>query len=150
MKLAWAVIASIGFGFSCCEDKIEPKSSSGFVIKTGQACGWCAGADTLTITEEISQYYFKSCDDTNTKDYEVSTDRETWNELLADFDYATFSEIEVNTCQICSDGCDTWISVQNYDMAPHLIRFVETSPEIEPIREFVNKLQTLRVEFKNK
>jgi hypothetical protein len=77
----------------------------------------------------------------------MNTDREKWNELLENYNWADFIQVNVNTCAVCADGCDTWIFIQNNDVV-HQIRFTDNSPEIEPIRIFVQKLDALRKAFK--
>jgi len=136
------------FGFSCHENEEENCDTfNDFVIKTGSACGWCAGADSLSMTKVKSTYTFTSCDETKDKETVLNTNREKWNELLESFNWNDFTQINVNTCAICADGCDTWIFVQN-NGAVHQIRFTDNSPEIEPIRTFVEKLDALRKEFR--
>jgi hypothetical protein len=151
MKSTWAVMALFVLCFSCDDEKATRKTSQRFLLKTGQACGWCEGADTLVITAEILQYDFTDpCDGPRSKHSEEPNTTEKWNALLAELDYEAFAEVNVNTCQLCADGCDTWISIQKNDMEPHVIRFVETSPEIEPVRGFVEKLHALYATVRHK
>jgi hypothetical protein len=136
-------------GFSCHENEEVGNCYpfNDFVIKTGVVCGWCAGADSLSMTKAMSNYIFTSCDETMDKETVMNTNREKWNELLESFNWDDFTQINVNTCAMCADGCDAWIFVQN-NGAVHQIRFTDDSPEIEPIRTFVEKLDALRKEFK--
>ena len=118
------------------------------VIKTGQECGWCGGMDSLTITKLNSSYAFDSpCPEIEDKKRNAKTDSTEWNELLATLDWDEFNQVQVETCAVCTDGCDTWISVEKNHQT-HRIRFTEYSTEIEPIRPFVEKLDSLIEEFR--
>ena len=130
---------------SCEEDDDKPVD---IVIKTGQECGWCVGADSLIITKLNSTYaYYNPCPGIEEKNLNANTDADEWNELLATLDWDEFNQVQVNTCALCADGCDTWISVEK-DRKTHRIRFTENSTEIEPIRPFVEKLDSLIEEFR--
>lgn len=136
-KIIPVVMLFCSLGFSC-ED--ENKTNPDFIIKTGRDCGWCGGSDSLVITEFKSHYVFGNpCDETKNKIKITETNRSEWNELLNTLNWEEFKKVNVNTCAVCADGCDTWILIQNQQMT-HQIRFTENSPEIEPIRTFVEKL----------
>jgi len=129
-----------------CDDDKETKHE--LVIKTGRECGWCGGADSLVITKSISHYIFDhGCDDAEDKEVEEETSDKNWHELLSSLNWNEFTQVNVNTCALCADGCDTWIWIQNNDSI-HQIRFTENSPEIASIQTFVEKLHELHAEFK--
>ena len=132
------------FGTSCeDEDRVE------IVIKTGQECGWCAGGDSLVITKFSSSYKFRSpCDEPADKEKDAKTNRADWDELVAALNWDDFKKVNVNTCALCADGCDTWINIEN-NRETHHIRFTDSSPEIEPIRTFVEKLKAMHEEFRH-
>jgi hypothetical protein len=131
-------------GFSCEDDKKSPL----IVIKTGMECGWCGGADSLVITKQTSFYEFVNpCDATKNKKTEESTSRSEWSDLLGSLNWDEFTKVNVNTCALCADGCDTWIFIQNGHIT-HQIRFTESSSEIDPIRIFVDKLEAIHEEFR--
>ncbi len=120
------------FGFFCHNDDMEDGGPDVLVIKTGQECGWCGGRDSLIITELKIDYNFTNpCDSEKNKTRKSNTNREKWNELLESFNWNDFTQVNVNTCSVCVDGCDTWISIQNGGLV-HQIRFTENSPKIEP------------------
>lgn len=131
-------------GFSCDDDKKGPL----IVIKTGMECGWCGGTDSLMITKHTSIYDFRNpCDATKNKEIQEGTSRAEWSDLSGSLNWDEFANVNVNTCALCADGCDTWIFIQNGNRT-HQIRFTETSPEIEPIREFVEKLEAIHERFR--
>jgi hypothetical protein len=120
---------------------------SGTIIKYGYACGWCAGIDSLTISSNdlwfISQ---KPCDNVTKVEHKSLTGEEK-DDLFNSLNINEFSKIELNTCNICVDGCDHWISVKN-DSFYHLIRYgFEDSITLSSIRIFIGKLDMLKAKF---
>ena len=132
-------------GMSCDDDDDDDDEPIDIVIRTGQECGWGAGRDSLTITKLNSSYAFQSR--IEDKKRNANTNPKDWNELLATLDWDEFNKVQVNTCAMCADGCDTWISVEK-NRETHRIRFTESSTEIEPIRPFVEKLDALIEAFR--
>lgn len=141
--IAYVTILLLLTGLSCEDDG----DSSKHVIKTGKACGWCAGADSLVVTRTHLSYDFATCDESKNKNIDEATNREQWNDILRSLDWNAFKSINVNTCALCADGCDTWIVVEN-NKESHQIRFTENSPEIEPVRAFVEKIRTLHEKYR--
>jgi len=133
--------------FASCD---EGGASSTIVIKTGRECGWCGGAESLVITKTISDYIFNNaCEKSKGKEIHEKTDSKEWHELLSTLNWNDFVKVDVNTCALCADGCDTWIWIQNGETV-HQIRFTENSPEIDPIRTFVEKLGTYYEKIRTK
>lgn len=130
-------------GLSCEDDGDDSR----FVIKTGKACGWCAGADSLVMTKTYLKYSFVACDESKNKNIDEATNRDEWNEVLSSLDWNAFKAVNVNTCALCADGCDTWIVVDN-NKESHQIRFTENSPEIEPVRAFIEKVRALHERYR--
>ena len=146
--LSLTIILCLG-GMSCDDDDDKNYDEhADIVIKTGQQCGWCGGMDSLTITKLNGSYAYDSpCPEIADKKRNAKTDSTEWNELLATFDWNEFNQVQVETCAVCTDGCDTWISVEENHQT-HTIRFTEYSTEIEPIRPFVEKLHAVIEEFR--
>jgi len=119
------------------------------IIKYGTTCGWCGGADTLFISENVTVYkFYNPCYDNDYQKNET-TSKDEWNDLLATFNLEDFLEIDINTCYYCADGCDDWIYVQN-DTVSHQIRYgFRDSTEIKTIRPFVDKLESQRIKYVN-
>lgn len=136
----------ICFSAACDDDKND---SRGLIIMTGIACGWCSSPDSLAVTSQKSTYDFKGvCGEPN-RSITENTQSEVWTELRASLNWDDFKAIDVNTCALCADGCDTWIRIQN-GTESHYIRFTDSSQEIEPIAVFVNKLKALHQQFREK
>lgn len=145
MRTIILTVAVFCFLGSSCEDE---KNGHHIVIKTGRACGWCGGSDTLTITKAVSAYDFTNpCDENKNKEREEQTAPGEWSELLGTLNWNDFKKVNVNTCALCADGCDTWITIQNGPLT-HQIRFTENSVEIEHIRTFVERLKAHHEEFR--
>ena len=146
MRILLPLAALCWLAFAACDD--DKETNHEFIIKTGRACGWCGGADSLVITKTTSHFSFDNpCDDTKDKDVKEQTDKTKWHDLLSSLNWNEFKEVDVHTCALCADGCDTWIWIQHNDTI-HQIRFTDGSPEIAPIHTFVEKLGVLQEEFR--
>jgi hypothetical protein len=123
------------------------KSGKGLKITIGSVCGWCAGGDSLFITESGTSFTrFIPCGG-NGYAKDTITNPNEWNELLEKLDLAEFKKITINTCYLCVDGCDTWILVKN-DTFSHRISFgYNDTVALENIRPFVDKLKKIRDRF---
>jgi len=133
--------------FAACDDD---GNNNKVVIKTGKECGWCGGIDSLVITKSSSDYIFNNpCEKSMGREVHEKTVSKEWHELLSALNWNEFTQVNVNTCALCADGCDTWIWIQNGDSV-HQIRFTENSPEVESIRTFVEKLGAYHEKFRTK
>jgi hypothetical protein len=144
--LILSVLILLFFGASCDDDTNDSRS---IIIMTGKACGWCAGADSLMISNDKIRYEFSGVCGKPNKSITENTQPEEWRELRASLNWDEFKKVNVNTCALCADGCDTWIRILNGGDS-HYIRFTSSSPEIEPIKVFVDKLKALHQAFQQK
>jgi hypothetical protein len=134
----------------CCEREnvIPDNENSRLRMVIGTACGWCAGTDSLVITKDSVIYKFISPCDNNDYTTDSVTNPNDWNDLVNLLDTDEFTEIDINTCYVCVDGCDTWISVKG-DSISHKIRFGHRdSIAVQNIRPFINKLDSIRNGFR--
>lgn len=130
-----------------CEFKSEIDNSEMF-ITIGTTCGWCAGTDSLVITKTNMNYTLAAICDKSGKKISKSTPDSIWQKLNGLYDQSKFEKININTCNVCADGCDTWIRVQHGDFN-HIIRFGSYQDTVLfPIWEFVEKLNDLKNEYK--
>lgn len=133
-----------------CQDEqtIKPKVHADIVIKTGVICGWCSKNDTLSISDNSVRYVnYTQCNNINPaveKTAELS-DSEL-NSLLSSLDFNEFKKINLNTCNVCVDGCDTWISI-NKGSESHMIRFTGNESELQPVRTFMDQLNALKTNY---
>lgn len=137
------------FSFSCVYDNLEEKSAdANLVIKTGTVCGWCAKNDTLTLSDTHVRYVnYTNC--SSSKPTLEKTGELTASELqtllnLLDFD--ELNKLELNSCNICVDGCDDWISFKNGTQT-HFIRFGANDAKLQPIKAFVDQLNVIKSQY---
>lgn len=143
IKMLLFTLFSAVFFISCSQVKNSAESED-IVLHIGSACGWCAGTDSLYISYPKLHYEYKpGCGEKGLiKDSIIS--KEDWNALVATLDMAAFNKITLNTCAVCADGCDTWISVKKGN-AYHKITFDYTDHEqLNPVRTFVDRLIALK------
>jgi hypothetical protein len=124
--------------------KDEGLEENGLIIKMSGSCGWCGGYDSLKISESAIYYAFNDpCGDADSSNNWV-TNKDDWNELIGLLDLLEFKKVNVNTCYVCVDGCDTWISVKS-EYFFHEIRFGDyDSLTVQPIQPFIDKLYDIR------
>jgi hypothetical protein len=133
---------------ACTENRNELDLKTNKVeISMCSICGWCAGGDSLLVTQEKT--YFESNTECGkiTKNREIETPENDWDELLKLLDKEEFQKIEINTCNVCVDGCDTWITLNDGGKS-HTIRFgFNDSLAIAEIQPFVDKLKEIRAKI---
>lgn len=131
-----------------CQDEIvvSEKASSDLTIKTGTICGWCSLNDTLTIQGNSVRYVnYTQCDNTQPaveKSGQISAGE--LEALLSALDFEEFKKLDLNSCNVCFDGCDDWIYFNN-SRKSHYIRFTRNDPKLQPIKAFVDSLNALKI-----
>jgi len=101
LLLLWAI--------SCNKDK----ETSGLTIIGGSVCGWCAGTDSVIISEyRINYRNMQSCDH-HAYSKVSHMGKSEWDKLNAIIDFDEFNNIHLNSCNVCFDGCDKWITIRN-------------------------------------
>lgn len=146
MKPIAFFILTVLFCFSGCR-KSELKPGSELIIKAGFACGWGSGEDSLEISKTTIRYVYYIPAKFREPVINITrpvTDSE-WTEVLNDINLDDFVKLNYQSCNICVDGCDEWISIKG-DQVSHEIRFAK-GLNIDPIGKFQNKLAQLRAEF---
>ena len=130
---------------SCKKSELPPDSD--LIIKAGFICGWGSGEDSLEISQSKIKYvyYIPAQSRIPIIRKSRSVTENEWREILNDVNLDDFLKLNYQSCNICVDGCDEWISVQNYKIS-HNIRFGKGS-QIDTISRLQNKLAELRAEF---
>jgi len=147
IRLLLTTVFSFLLILSCTKEK-KTAGNDELVITMGSICGWCAGGDSLLITKYMINYHFISPCDKNSYIKDTLTNIKEWNTLIGEFDQEKFQKININTCNYCADGCDTWISIKNNSIS-HMIRFgYADSNAILTIKPFVDKLDSIRIRFR--
>lgn len=133
---------------SCAESKEFQLEKSDLVIKAGTVCGWCAKNDTLIISGKTYKYVnYIQCSTTNPavkKTGEIETSE--LEALTAKIDFAEFKKLELNSCNVCVDGCDDWITIKS-GSETHTIRFSRDEPKLQPVKAFVDELNALKSRY---
>ncbi len=118
-------------------------------ITLNKACGWCAPGDSLILTKPTTTYvYYPSSCSKEGPHITKATGTADWHELLNLLDLKKFNAINLNTCNICVDGCDEWITIQQKGSS-HTIRYGSAdAKELKEIKPFIDKLHQLRQDLK--
>lgn len=134
--------------FSSCKTvQTEQTGNSDLVIKTGFICGWGSGQDSMEVSQKAVKYIYyvprKSSEAQITKTRAIS-DAE-WTEISNAVNMNDFVRLDYNTCNVCADGCDEWISIQKGKLS-HQITF-NKGAKIDSINKLQIQLAKLKAEF---
>jgi hypothetical protein len=122
-------------------------NTSVITIKTGTICGWCAVNDTLIIKGNSVRYVnYWDCMVNHSFGNSNEIKPSELNDLLASLDFSTFTKLELNTCNLCVDGCDDWVFIE-YGTDSHYIRFGKDDPEVQPIKSFIDELYMIKTKY---
>lgn len=131
-----------------CQDEVVviEKAPANLIIKTGTICGWCSLNDTLTIQGNSVRYVnYTQCNSAQPaveKNGQISTAE--LEALLSVFDFDEFKKLDLNSCNVCFDGCDDWIYYDD-GTESHYIRFTRNDPKLQPIKAFVDSLNAIKM-----
>ena len=134
---------------SCRYDHMAATDSqSKLIVKTGTICGWCAVNDTLSIRGDSIRYVnYTGCSNVapvvEKKGQLLSGELDG---LLSKLDINELKKIDLNSCNVCVDGCDDWIFFDN-GVESHYIRFGKGDPKLETIRTFVDELNAIKARY---
>jgi hypothetical protein len=148
MKFILPIIGLLLFG--CSKNNSDDSAeNSGLMIKSGFVCGWGSGTDTLEISKTTIRYVYyiprQSHQPQISKSRSVSESE--WNEIKSSVKMDEFTRLTFNTCNVCFDGCDEWIFIQENESS-HKITF-GFGTSIYTISKLQAKLTQLRKEFNN-
>lgn len=148
-KIAVFFILLTALALGCQEEQLVTEGDlSKVVIKTGTICGWCSLNDTLTISGNAARYVnYTQCNNSTPavekNDQIATSELET---LLSQLDFEELKKLDLNSCNICFDGCDDWIYFDN-GTESHYIRFTRNDPKLQPIKDFVDQLNDLKTRY---
>lgn len=137
------------FVFACRDDQVvAEKLQSKVVIKTGTVCGWCSRNDTLLIKGNSVRYVnYTQCNNSTpavVKNGQITAS--VLDTLLSKFDFNELKKLDLNSCNVCVDGCDDWIYFDNGSES-HYIRFTRNDPKLHPIQVFVDQLNAIKSQY---
>ena len=133
--------------FTCrkTDNFLQPDSS--LILKTGYMCGWGAGEDSLVISATKIYYVYRV--PSKSQQPVIRQTRAITQSEINDINQAlnidTFNNLEFNTCNICVDGCDEWITIKN-QKSDHNIRYSK-GQKIEGIADLQTILDKIREGF---
>lgn len=137
---------------SGCKESNQQELSEGLQIRVGRICGWCAGEDVLALSAETYAYaYDHACEDElDVAKQFYDTPKQDWHELINHYDQQAFAKEDLNTCNVCADGCDSWVKVTDGEFE-HEIRFGSPDQIADRnVRVFSKKLISLIEEAREK
>jgi hypothetical protein len=122
--------------------------NSSMVIKAGFMCGWGSGEDSLIITSKLIKYVYSIPARSHVPEINQTrlTTTTEWKNITDAINISNFLKLNYNTCNICVDGCDEWISITNNSVS-HQIRF-GLGLKIDSIKQLQDILSQLRSEFR--
>ena len=134
--------------FSCADLSDENEFGDDFILKAGTVCGWCTVNDTLEIKGvEVRYVNYEQCNNAVAAvDKKGKLLKSEIENLLDKFDEKEFKSIELNTCNVCVDGCDNWIYFEN-SKGSHYIRFGGSDKKLEPIQMFIDQLFLIKESY---
>lgn len=134
--------------FSCNEEIEDNGFDDSIVIRTGTICGWCTVNDTLEIRGTNVRYVnYANCSNTAPAiEKKGSLLKPEFENLLKKLDVDELLKLELNSCNVCVDGCDNWIYYENNKVS-HYIRFGSSEKKLEPIQSFVDQLILLKESY---
>jgi len=148
MKLISAILfISLGLTFfNCSQEPVDlegekPSSDQeNLVITSSKICGWGMHFDSMSIDKKSIRYYNKCLVGKPAKEYPITSS--DWKALEEKLDMAAFLKLDINTCNVCFDGCDISIAVKS-DKKSHKINFGpnEVPLQIKPFVEAIEKLR---------
>jgi hypothetical protein len=133
--------------FACADNREEITDKSALVIKTGTICGWCAQNDTLSISGNMVRYVnYTNCSSNNPSVAKTGQiESSELDDLLGKLDVSELKKLDMNSCNVCFDGCDDWISYSN-GTDSHYIRFTRNDPKLQQIQAFVDQLFAIKAQ----
>lgn len=151
LKLA-ALLVLLAWLMSCGNDEDALLASfDGPYIKTGVACGLCAGIcqDTLVITPERLFYkavnYGEGANLTTIQNRSFT--QAAWDDLLSTVDAEAFNALDIESCSRCSDGCDRHYEIRAGNISNSIS--VHYNDSLPSLGGFQAKVEALRLSLQN-
>jgi hypothetical protein len=136
--------------FSCSNDNdqlVEKSGNPGLKIQTGTICGWCSVNDTLTLQSNSFRYInYAQCSTSPTTEMTGEIESSEMAALLSKLDLKELKKLDLNSCNVCFDGCDEWILYENGSES-HYIRFSSGDPKLQTIKAFVDQLNAIKLKY---
>jgi hypothetical protein len=142
MRSSFVILSIAFFIVSCQKENIDEETT---IIKYGTVC--MMGSDSLTIEGNDLWYaYVSYFDDKRVNKHEIMSEAEK-ESLFDALDYNEFANIHLNSCFVCVDGCDDWISIKDNNKAHKISYAYYDTLGISTIEEFIDQLDLLKSKF---
>ena len=144
LKTAGIIVFAL-FLSSCAEE--QPEIDKSFYIEFVTECGWCAGQEYIKVTEQKVLYTLAiPCgENEGTTTDSRNLTAEEWQEIIDSFDYDQFLTLNYNECNVCVDGCDEIIRINEEDEI-HELRY-SPGEEIQGMENLKTRLKAILEEF---
>ncbi len=142
-------ICSVFLSFSCTYNSVEDTDNEKeFRIITGTICGWCTVNDTLVIQGKSVRYVnYTNCSKGKPTIQKTGELKQADIDLLISLlDFDEIRKIELNSCNVCFDGCDDWIRIEK-GTDSHYIRFSREESKLKSIQNFVDQLNLIKAQY---
>ncbi len=153
MRTLFTLLVSLILFTACSEDPVSDEAfyaGKNLVISSGFIAGWGAGCDSLIISNDQFSYVYGASfpePESINKNGEVLAD--DWNQLVSSLDFDTFSKIDINTCYVCADGTDYWVTVR-LGVQTHTIRYGQNENDlatVAPVAGFLEQQELLKAKL---
>lgn len=141
------ITAIILMVLGCKTIQTDKPEHANLVIKAGYICGWGSGRDSIEISQNAIKYIYyvpRKSEQAQITKTRATTPSE-WSEISGSVNTNSFVKLNYNTCNVCADGCDEWISIKD-DNLSHKITF-NKGEKIDSISKLQTQLAKLRAEF---
>jgi hypothetical protein len=136
--------------FTACNPSLDHLESgevtTEYFIETNQSCGWCGGTNYFNLTKGKAtfshNYTCNDFEDIPVKKITIS-DME-WTNLIAKLDFDAFQQIDLQTCALCADGCDTEIIISKSGLSHRFTYAWHEAEELAKVRDFLNVFDSLK------
>lgn len=127
---------------------IEPSNSSEYFIESGQSCGWCGGTNIFNISSNQASFSHNyACDEfEDIPVKKINITNSEWSKLISKLDFDAFQKIDLQTCFMCSDGCDTKITITRSGSSHSFTYAWLEAEELDTVREFLTAFELLKTE----
>lgn len=134
------------FFVNCSQEENEIHDD--FVIEFGTVCGWCAGNESITVSNSTVNYQriIPCGENQGTFNNSKMISADLWDDIVASFNYSYFLTLDYNECNVCVDGCDEFILITNNNKT-HKITY-KPSTQIVGLENLRGKLFVLMNELR--
>ncbi len=149
-----SIIIAVGIIIGLCACSKDVKTAilndeglQSFEIHFGSFGGLCGYSDSLSVFSTLDLYYEQKsiCTDQDLEKTDTAS-RDQMNAIISAVDLDQFATLNLNSCDRCVDGLDTYINIETDDYQ-HRIQY-GAGDDISSISDLVTQLNDLRDDYK--